>query len=119
MMPPPRSRRSNRPGKPGKRRTRNNIHRGRCPAPAAFAMIPVAAKSQSHGTLIPPYCILTQDEDDGCIIQLFHFLDPSPCLTPLNPTDPYRLAVNGARAGLYEHHAGRHPLFTFGGAHPA
>ena len=31
----------------------------------------------------------------------------------------YRLAVNGARAGLYEHHAGRHPLFTFGGAHPA
>ncbi len=34
-------------GKPGKRRTRNNIHRGRCPAPAAFAfMIPVAAKSQ-------------------------------------------------------------------------
>lgn len=32
--------------RPGRRRTRNNIHRGRCPAPAAFAFtIPVAAKS--------------------------------------------------------------------------
>ncbi len=44
-------------------------------------------------TLIPPYCILTQDEGDGCIVQPFHFLDPPPCLIPLNPTDSYRLAV--------------------------
>ncbi len=82
----PRSRRSNRPGRPGRRRTRNNIHRGRCPAPAAFAFtIPVAAKShvtRHTTTLIPPYCILTQDEGDGCIVQPFHFLDPPPCLIP-------------------------------------
>ncbi|EPH3353798.1 hypothetical protein OHB94_005225, partial [Klebsiella pneumoniae] len=33
-------------------------------------------------TLIPPYCILTQDEGDGCIVQPFHFLDPPLCLIP-------------------------------------
>ncbi|WP_187105716.1 hypothetical protein, partial [Klebsiella pneumoniae] len=86
MTPRPRSRRSNRPGRPGRRRTRNNIHRGRCPAPAAFAFtIPMAAKShvtRHTTTLIPPYCILTQDEGDGCIVQPFHFLDPPPCLIP-------------------------------------
>jgi hypothetical protein len=53
MMPPPRSRRSNRPGKPGRRRTRNNIHRGRCPAPAAFAFtIPMALHHRHTATLI-------------------------------------------------------------------
>lgn len=36
----------------------------------------------SHDNAIPPYCILTQDEGDGCIVQPFHFLNPPPCLIP-------------------------------------
>ena len=44
---------------------------------------PYGGKITRHTTtLIPPYCILTQDEGDGCIVQPFHFLDPPLCLIP-------------------------------------